>query len=550
MNTHALPPSPPHRSKAAYATQLRARGIYVRQAALEDEAAIRSLVLSERMNPNNLDARNFVVAEEAGRLVGAAQIRPHTDGARELGSLVIAASHRGNGILAASISTALVDALLGGEAGAIFMITNAAHAGLYKRRGFMAVQPSAAPASIRWNYTMGRLGGILSLLKGRSPKRLAIFCRPQTLVAQAASDVATDFSTASAMKSVPLSRLETAARTRETRDGAAMVGMDRFRDTVTRFGASANALAAIGAALDARMSGVALDPAVRPHIDGVLSALDLEAALGSMSEADIRPLLGQLRVFALTNRELLFSTTRGFGWSHEDPAILEAAGDVSSGFAARLKTAIAPALDGLEDRLSAPDAAFLEIGVGIGVVATEIAALWPSLRIVGIDPLTQALSIARQRIEAARLGNRVELRLQAGEDLTDAEAFDLGWLPSVFISNQVISVVLDRVHAALRPGGWLLFPMMRPVGDPLADALTGLRIAMFGGYNATQNEAETLLRGHGFVDVRTLPAPPNALTCLVAGRRKNRNTSITADTLAETGGYKPELRTDPLRPRK
>lgn len=323
------------------------------------------------------------------------------------------------------------------------------------------------------------------------------------------------------MKSAPFSRLETAAWTREPRGAAASARMDRLRETISRLTASANALAAIGAALDARMSSVDLDPAIRPHVERVLSALSLADAIETTGEADIRPLLGQLRVFAMTNRELLFSTTRGFGWSYNDPAILEATGDVSSGFATRLKTVVAPALDGLEARLSAPGAAFLEVGVGTGVVAMEMAALWPNLRIVGVDPLEQALSIARERVDSAGLGDRIELVPLTGQQITCSCIFDLAWLPSVFIARDVIASVVANVHRALRPGGWLLFPMMRPVGDPLADALTGLRIAMFGGYAATTAEAEALLRDHGFADVQTLPSPPGSLTCMVVGRRSS-----------------------------
>lgn len=192
MNMRTIPPSLPYESEALYAMRLRRRGIAIRKALPEDEAAIRSLVLSERMNPNNLDVRNFRVAEAKGRLVGAAQIRRHSDGVRELGSLVIAQSHRGNGILAASISAALIDDLLSGETGAVFMITNAAHASLYGRRGFVTIRPSATPLSIQFNYMMGGLGGVLSLFKGRRPKRLAIFCRPQALTAQAVHDIGAD----------------------------------------------------------------------------------------------------------------------------------------------------------------------------------------------------------------------------------------------------------------------------------------------------------------------------------------------------------------------
>jgi hypothetical protein len=48
--------------------------IFVRRAAPEHEAAFRSLVHSERIEPNTLDHGNFMVAVRNGRVVGAARL--------------------------------------------------------------------------------------------------------------------------------------------------------------------------------------------------------------------------------------------------------------------------------------------------------------------------------------------------------------------------------------------------------------------------------------------------------------------------------------------
>jgi hypothetical protein len=42
---------------------------------------------------------------------------------------------------------------------------------------------------------------------------------------------------------------------------------------------------------------------------------------------------------------------------------------------------------------------------------------------------------------------------------------------------------------------------------------------MFGGFVTTNETIETLLRGQGFVDVRTLPRAPNSFAAVVAARR-------------------------------
>jgi hypothetical protein len=55
---------------------------------------------------------------------------------------------------------------------------------------------------------------------------------------------------------------------------------------------------------------------------------------------------------------------------------------------------------------------------------------------------------------------------------------------------------------ALRPGGWLVFPVARPSGEPLGDALLRLQTALFGGWVATPADAEALLDVAGFVEIR------------------------------------------------
>jgi 2-polyprenyl-3-methyl-5-hydroxy-6-metoxy-1,4-benzoquinol methylase len=289
---------------------------------------------------------------------------------------------------------------------------------------------------------------------------------------------------------------------------------------VARLSTSADALAALAAALDARATGHALDPGIQPHINATLSALGIRDAVADLPADELQPLLGRLRVYTLTNAKLMYAGSRDSGWNHNQPKILEAAGDATAGFAIQLKTRIAPQLDGLLDRLAAPEAAFLDIGVGVAALSIGMARAWPSLRIVGLDPLPQAIALARQRICQAGLADRIELREHAGETLSDRAGFDLVWLPSVFIPEAVVSTVIERAHQALKPGGWLLVPTMKPSGDDLTTALARLRTAMFGGVLTTASGMEALLFDHGLADVRTLPSPPAAITSLVVGRRE------------------------------
>ncbi|HMJ11731.1 MAG TPA: class I SAM-dependent methyltransferase [Polyangiaceae bacterium] len=297
------------------------------------------------------------------------------------------------------------------------------------------------------------------------------------------------------------------------------MSIDQIRETVSGLNKSASALAALGAALDARVTGKALDPSLEPLILEVVALLGIDADLAGATEAELLPLLGEIRTFALSNAKLLGRSSRSTGWAHTEPDLLQAAGDVSAAFPRALACNIAPRLTGLSERLDAPDAAFLDVGVGVGALSIEMAKRWPSLRIVGIDSWTPALALAHDNVRAAGLEARIELREQLAEELSDEDAYDLAWIPSAFVPPFAIRRVVQCVLRALRPGGWVLFPTLAAGGDPLSNALARLRTAMFGGFSSTPEGIEALLAEKGFVDVRTLPRPRTSVSATIAGRR-------------------------------
>ena len=148
------------------------RSIMIRPARGEDQRVIQALVRSERLNPTRLNWPNFVVAAEESGLVGAVQLRTHSDGSREIGSLIVRKEWRGQGI-----ASRMIDALISRDDGRLLVITNENIAALFERRGFRRIEPDAVPAAIRRNYRIGRLAGIMSLLKFRRMRRLVILDR-------------------------------------------------------------------------------------------------------------------------------------------------------------------------------------------------------------------------------------------------------------------------------------------------------------------------------------------------------------------------------------
>jgi len=296
-------------------------------------------------------------------------------------------------------------------------------------------------------------------------------------------------------------------------------GSQALREYVNRHTNSTTILAALGAVLDARATGTPLPETIRARIDEVLDTLGVGGLTEGVSAADLRQMLAEIRFNTLLDAKLLFDAARPPAWDHTETELLQAGGEVSAGFAGALTHAIVPRLDGLSHQLSSPGGAFLDVGVGVAGLSIAMARLWPSLSVVGIDPWAPSIALARENVRGAGLTDRIQLREQAVEDLSDTDAFDLAWIPSAFVPGRVIQAACEHVHRALRPGGWLLFATVNPGADPVTASLARLRTALWGGGLMAPGQVETLLSQTGFVDVRTPASPPGAVAALTAARR-------------------------------
>jgi 2-polyprenyl-3-methyl-5-hydroxy-6-metoxy-1,4-benzoquinol methylase len=295
------------------------------------------------------------------------------------------------------------------------------------------------------------------------------------------------------------------------------MAIEAVRDLLMRLETSTRALAALGLALDERVQGVPLDPAIRTEIDHVLAALGARDMLEGVTATELTPLLAEIRMTLLLNTQLLLSPART-GWTHTDGEILQSIGEFSATFPQALKQTL-PRLEGLAQRLESPDGALLDVGVGVGAMAIAMAREWPRLRVVGIDPWRPSLAIARANVQTAGLDARIELREQVAQELSDTRAFDLAFFPSFFIAEAVIRAALVHVYQALRPGGWIEFAIQNPGPDSLTAALARLRTVLWGGRPWTADEAESLLRQAGYTQVQTLPSWPTAPGVRIIGRR-------------------------------
>lgn len=82
-------------------------------------------------------------------------------------------------------------------------------------------------------------------------------------------------------------------------------------------------------------------------------------------------------------------------------------------------------MEGVVERLRAPTASFLDVGSGVGALAIELCRIWPHLRVVGLVPQAVPLAEGQRNVAAAGPGDRIELRAQRVEQMTEHEAFDL-----------------------------------------------------------------------------------------------------------------------------
>jgi precorrin-6B methylase 2 len=296
------------------------------------------------------------------------------------------------------------------------------------------------------------------------------------------------------------------------------VGTDEIRSTTARLSASTEALAALGAALRLRASGLEAPPEVQGCLDEVAAALGVAEAIGSSTPEELSVALGPIRALLLQAVDLLTDPSRAPGWTYTDAELLEGLGQNSAAFARVVRDVLSPALPGLGDALTRPGAAFLDVGVGVAALSIAMCSLYPELDAVGIDPWEVALDRARRNVARAGLSERIQLRRQGVEELDDEEAFDLVFLAGPFLGKSVVDAACERAFAALRRGGWVLFAMYGG-RDELETALARLRTARSGGAVLDPSDAVARLGAAGFVEIRTFAAELGIPSQLVVGRR-------------------------------
>ena len=294
------------------------------------------------------------------------------------------------------------------------------------------------------------------------------------------------------------------------------MAFDDLMGTAMRLVVQTEALAALAARLQLAADSAEGDAAISPllaHVSDVLGA-----RLDGVTPEEMRLIANTARGFLLQAADLLADPARAPGWTYEDPNVLQSQGGGSAAFPGVVRQ-ISPPPEGLEERLARPGARFLDIGTGVARLAISVCRAWPTLSVVGLDPWEPSLALARRNIAEANLGARIELRAIGIEDLTEEATFDLAWLPGPFLPAAVLATACARVRRALAPGGWAVLGLFAGPPDPLARAVTDLRIVRSGGCLLDGAAGERLFRDAGFETVRAVTRTWNAPMELVIARR-------------------------------
>lgn len=227
------------------------------------------------------------------------------------------------------------------------------------------------------------------------------------------------------------------------------------------------------------------------------------AARGDALAADIAVTFGQTRALVEDARR----GTLAPGWTHGDPEVIRAQAALSFDITLRTMRPLAQMWPDVTALLARAGAVLLDVGVGAAGGSIAFCKSFPELRVVGIDPLPLALAEAKENVARHGFADRITLRAQRGDELTDEGAFDVAFIPASFMDDAAFAATLERVRPALKPDGAIMTAAWRDVGEPRAASVSRLRVELWGAGPRTTEALTAMLERAGFRDVRSAPAP-------------------------------------------
>jgi ubiquinone/menaquinone biosynthesis C-methylase UbiE len=219
-----------------------------------------------------------------------------------------------------------------------------------------------------------------------------------------------------------------------------------------------------------------------------------------------------------------FTTGRRMWWDDTSPEWIAAVSGTGTPFYTRLVPAGLDSVPGLAERL-AVGTRVVDTACGTGTGVVRLATTYPRSTVVGVDGDAHSVERARERADAAGLGDRVRFVHSALEDFALDE-------PAEVIINNIsmhecrdIDRVAENVRAALQPGGWFV------ISDfPFPDTDEGLRTvpgrimagiqffeAQIDDQLLPRSAYDDLLTRHGFEGIGSVQLTP--MHAVTYGRR-------------------------------
>ncbi len=200
------------------------------------------------------------------------------------------------------------------------------------------------------------------------------------------------------------------------------------------------------------------------------------------------------------------------GWAGQSDEVLIAQGEASRTTGHLIAREIVPRCEGLAARL-ADGGRILDLGTGIGALATALAIEFPAAEVLGIDISERPLVFARDRQSRLdpEVAGRIEFRQQDLADFDEVERYDLIWLPGPFFALPVLQRAIPALAKALLPGGWIVLGSNPAPSHPHRGAVDAWIATVGDGSTETAEASRARLQQAGFTRIwqtATVPGGP------------------------------------------
>ncbi len=146
----------------------------IQSAKPEHASKIRNLIFRSGINLTALNWERFLIAITLhGEFIGCGQIKPHSDGTKELASVAVETKWRGRGV-----ARAIIESLLASHpSGELYLMCQSDLGALYEKFGFHAITEVEMPTYFR---RVSKLAGVLSNLAKTGEHLLVMRLPPNT----------------------------------------------------------------------------------------------------------------------------------------------------------------------------------------------------------------------------------------------------------------------------------------------------------------------------------------------------------------------------------